>query len=67
MAETLRTGNPEDLHNIGKGDDKGKKSVDSFVNPGTPENPLVGMDDRKTGQISGTATDKLRKQIVPKG
>lgn len=67
MGEKLRHMNPEDLHDIAQGDDKQKKSVDYFVNPGTPENPLVEMADRKTGQISGTATDKLRKNLVPKG
>lgn len=66
MAD-LRTVDPESLHNIAQGDDKAKKSVDGFINPGTPEAPLVSMEDRKTGVISGTATDKLRKNLVPKG
>lgn len=63
--EMLNSTDPaENLHKIAQ--DTGKKSVDTFVNPGTPENPLVGMADRKTGQISGTADSKLRSHMQPK-
>jgi len=57
----LRTGNPEDLHNIAY--EGGKKAVDTFVNPGTPNAALVSDADRKTGVISGSATGKLREKL----
>lgn len=53
-------GSPEDLHKVGQG--TGKVATDSFVNPGTPANPLVGMDDRKSGTISG-GTGKLKDHM----
>jgi len=51
----------EDLHNIAN--ETGKKSVDTFVNPGTPDSALVGMDSRKTGKVSGTADSRLRAHM----
>ena len=57
------SGEPESLHEIKN--DLGKKSVDGFVNPGTPENPMVGMEDRKTGQIGGSASERLRARLSP--
>lgn len=62
MAENQ---NPEALHDRVK--DLGKKTGDGFVNPGTPESPLVSMDDRKTGEVAGSGTSKLRENLVPKG
>lgn len=59
------SGNPEDLNSVAV--DSAKKSVDTFVNPGTPATPLVGVEDRKTGRISGQATARLRENMGPKG
>jgi len=59
------TGSPEDLAMIGKSPTK--QSTDNFINPGTPDNALVSVDDRKTGLISGAGTAKLREHMVPKG
>jgi len=56
---------PEELHNLCKETDK--KSVDTFVNPGTHEKGLVTEADRKTGRISGEATQKLRDHASPRG
>lgn len=64
-SDKLYQGDPEDLAKIGKS--REKQSTDSFVNPGTPENPLVTQADRKTGLVSGSASEKLRQHNVPKG
>lgn len=42
-----------------------KKSQDEFLNPGTPQNPLVSMEDRKTGVIAGAASQQLRERLTP--
>lgn len=56
---------PEALHDVAKGLDK--QTTDEFVNPGTPTSPLVSMGDRKTGEVAGSGTAKLRENLVPKG
>ena len=59
-SNSVRQGNPEDLHNIGKGSDTENKALSNFVNPGIPENGLVGKEARKTGEISSAASSALR-------
>lgn len=66
MAESKKEsymGDPEALHSMSK--DLDKKSQDGFLNPGTPAAPLVGMADRKTGQVNGGASDALRSRLQP--
>lgn len=64
-SKKMYSGEAEDLNNIAN--ETTKKSVDTFVNPGTPENPLVDMNERKTGIISGSASQKLKDHLNPKG
>lgn len=49
----------------GWADSTEKKSYDEFVNPGTPQNGLVTMSDRKTGVIAGAASQALRNRLTP--
>lgn len=59
-SNSVRQGDPENLHSIGKGSDTGNKAVDNFVSPGVPANGLVGKEQRKTGEISSSASSALR-------
>lgn len=61
--KSTQQGEAEDLHKLAH--DTAKATGNSFVNPGTPENPLVGMEDRKTGHISGKADEVLRGHTLP--
>lgn len=64
MAElqTLDKGNPEALHDIGQG--KKKMVKDNFVNPGTPESPIVSRDQMSRATIKGNGADVLKASII---
>lgn len=64
MAElqTLDKGNPEALHDIGQS--KEKMVSDNFVNPGTPESPLVTRDQMTQATIKGNGADVLKANII---
>ena len=66
MAESKSesyAGSPEDLNM--KHITTDKIAVDAFINPGTPDTPLVNMNDRKTGVVAGGASDILRARLQP--
>ena len=60
--QTLDKGNPEALHDIGQS--KEKMVSDNFVNPGTPESPLVTRDQMTQATIKGNGADVLRANII---
>lgn len=60
--QTLDKGNPEALHDIGQGTKKMVK--DNFVNPGTPESPLVNRDQMTQAAIKGNGADVLKANII---
>ena len=55
----MGTGNPESLHQVGKGTDS--KVGTAFLNPGTPESALMSMNDRKSGRAPGANEQMLRE------
>lgn len=55
-------GNPEALHDIGHS--KQKMVNDNFVNPGTPESPLVARDQMTQATIKGNGADVLKANII---
>lgn len=54
--------NPEALHDIGQS--TGKMVSDNFVNPGTPESPLVTRDQMTQATIRGNGADILKANII---
>lgn len=54
--------NPESLHDVGQG--KEKLVADKFVNPGTPESPLVSREQMTQATIKGSGSETLRKGII---
>jgi len=54
--------NPEALHDIGQ--DKGMKVTEKFVNPGTPEAPLVSRDNMTQATIRGNGSDVLKTNLI---
>ena len=54
--------NPEALHDICQ--DKGKQVNDKFVNPGTPETPLVSMEQMTKATIRGNGSDILKANLI---
>lgn len=62
MTGMLDKGNPEALHDVGQG--KEKMVADNFVNPGTPEAPLVTRDQMASATIKGDGAATLRKGII---
>lgn len=60
--QTLDKGNPEALHDIGQS--KEKMVSDNFVNPGTPESPLVTRDQMTQATIKGNGADVLKANII---
>ena len=60
--QTLDMGNPEALHDIGQS--KEKMVSDNFVNPGTPESPLVTRDQMTQATIKGNGADVLKANII---
>ena len=54
--------NPEALHDIGQSTEK--KVKDTFVNPGTPAEPLVTREQMTQATIKGAASQKLRDGII---
>ena len=59
---TAQTGNPEALHDVGQSKEKMVK--DNFVNPGTPESPLVTREQMASATIKGANADVLKKSII---
>lgn len=59
---TLESGNPEALHDVGQSKEKMVK--DEFVNPGTPEAPLVNRDQMTQATIRGNGSDILKANII---
>lgn len=53
--------NPEALHDVGQ--DKTQKVGEGFVNPGTPEAPLVREDQMTRSTIKGASED-LKKSLI---
>lgn len=63
MAEVntnMGAGSPEALHAIAK--DKSMIGKPKFVNPGTPDTPLVQPGDLSKAQISGNGSERLRSE-----
>lgn len=60
--QTLDKGNPEALHDIGQS--KEKMVSDNFVNPGTPESPLVTREQMTQATIKGNGADVLKANII---
>lgn len=60
--QTLDKGNPEALHDIGQSTQK--MVSDNFVNPGTPESPLVTRDQMTQATIKGNGADVLKANII---
>ena len=60
--QTLDKGNPEALHDICQS--KEKMVSDNFVNPGTPESPLVTRDQMTQATIKGNGADVLKANII---
>lgn len=58
----MNTGNPEALHDVGQG--KEKKVSDNFVNPGTPESPLVSREQMTQATIKGNGADVLKANLI---
>ena len=59
---TVQTGNPEALHDVCQSKEKMVK--DTFVNPGTPESPLVTREQMSNATIKGSNTSVLRAGII---
>lgn len=60
--QTLDKGNPEALHDIGQS--KERMVSDNFVNPGTPESPIVNRDQMTQATIKGNGADVLKANII---
>ena len=58
----LNSGNPEALHDIGQS--KEKQVKDNFVNPGTPESPLVTREQMTQATVKGNGASVLRDNII---
>lgn len=58
----LQTGNPEALHDVGMSTEK--MVSDNFVNPGTPESPLVTRENMTQATIKGNGADVLKANII---
>lgn len=54
--------NPEALHDVGQG--KERQVADKFVNPGTPEAPLVSREQMTQATIKGGGAEVLRNNII---
>lgn len=54
--------NPEALHDVGQS--KKKLVADKFVNPGTPENPLVTREQMTQATIKGNGAEVLRGGLI---
>lgn len=62
MNELLDKGNPEALHDISHS--TSKMVGDNFVNPGTPESPLVTRDQMTQATIKGNGADVLKANLI---
>lgn len=62
MANLQTMGNPEALHDIGQGKEKMVK--DAFVNPGTPDAPLVTREQMTQATIKGNGADVLKANLI---
>lgn len=60
--QTLDKGNPEALHDVGQS--TAKMVDDNFVNPGTPDAPLVSRDQMTQATIRGNGADVLKANII---
>ena len=60
MAEM--TVNPEALHDVGQ--DKSIRVNEKFVNPGTPESPLVSREQMTQATIKGSGTEILKANLI---
>ena len=54
--------NPEALHDVGQS--KQKVVSDNFVNPGTPQNPLVTREQMTQSTIKGSGSEALRGSLI---
>lgn len=54
--------NPEALHDVGQ--DKGQKVSEKFVNPGTPESPLVSRENMTQATVRGNGQEILRSNLI---
>lgn len=54
--------NPEALHDVGQ--TKEKLVKDNFVNPGTPDQPLVNREQMTQATIKGNGADVLKANII---
>lgn len=62
MSGNPNKGNPEALHDVGQS--KGKQVGDKFVNPGTPEAPLVSREQMTQATIKGNGADVLKANCI---
>ena len=58
----MEKSNPEALHDVGQ--DKGKKVSDNFVNPGTPESPLVSREQMTQATIKGNGAEIMKANLI---
>lgn len=54
--------NPEALHDVAQSTEK--LVQDKFVNPGTPDAPLVTRDQMTQATIKGSGSETLRKGYI---
>ncbi|WAX08799.1 hypothetical protein BS162P1_00020 [Bacteroides phage BS162P1] len=60
--QTLDPKNPEALHDIGQ--NKGMQVSEKFVNPGTPDAPLVNREQMTQATIKGNGADILKANLI---
>ena len=60
--QTLDKGNPEALHDIGQS--KAPMVGEKFVNPGTPDAPLVNREQMTQATIKGNGADILKANLI---
>lgn len=58
----LDSNNPEALHDVGQ--QKGAQVKAEFVNPGTPDAPLVSREQMTQATIKGNGTEVLKANLI---
>lgn len=60
--QTLDPKDPEALHDIGQS--KGMKVSEKFVNPGTPDSPLVSREQMTQATIKGNGAEVMKANLI---
>lgn len=60
--QTLDQKDPEALHDIGQ--NKGMQVNEKFVNPGTPDAPLVSREQMTQATIKGNGAEILKANLI---